>query len=256
MEEENDEFSAKPLTSCEKSRKNRERIVSEIGDVDLLRGTVWMKFVQAVISMRTRHAKHRKLGILFSPDDCSQIIDRGKWYTEASVINFEKPYLKDRVEYKFHYNQEPVAALPLALEYLELAITICFPNIRHIRFSLIWSGKNCNQQPLHADEDAYYNSVDAYGKRRIDNAPYSIIFALEDNSNPTSLDLDDHGKRKNVKLPQGSGILLRGDCRHAGVAYDRENYRLFVALGSDDYPNRGLTTGALNVRSNGKIAGP
>lgn len=260
MEKKNEEDKPKALTSREKSIRNRERIISTMGDITLLRGTVWMKFADSVISMRLRHDKHRVLKGLFTPDDCQQIIDRGKWFVSQSQINFEKLYLKDRIEYKFYSSDEPTACIPHSLEFLHSAVTICFPNIRHIRFSLIWSGKHCNEQPLHADDADYYDSQDARGKRKIDNAPYSLIFALEDNSNPTSIDVDDDGRRKNVKLPQGCGILLRGDCRHAGVSYKQENYRLFVALGSADYPNEGYTTGGLQRppkrRPKRKITGP
>lgn len=169
--------------------------------------------------------------------------------THGLPINFSLAHLKDRYEYKFYDSEieDPLTArMPDYLMKYINTIKDCLLNIRYTRASIITSFEKCNEQKLHADEATYYDLK----KKNIEDAPYSLIMALEDEKNPTSIIIESgKGKTETRILKPGEAILMRGDLRHAGAAYKKINNRLFIAFGTENFPNRGETTGGLTIEA-------
>lgn len=90
----------------------------------------------------------------------------------------------------------------------------------------------CKQQAFHADDVEFCRSP---APRSCENAPFSIIIALEEKSNHTPIIFPDH----QIRLWQGDMLIMRGDCFHAGAAYLKNNKRLFIATGTKDFLNLG-----------------
>lgn len=162
-------------------------------------------------------------------------------------INFSLPHLKNRYEYKFYDSEKDGELSANTPDYLKKYINIikdCLLNIRYTRVSIITSFEKCNQQRLHADEAAYYDLEE----KTVKDAPYSLVMALERNENPTSIIIErSDGTTETKLLYAGEAILMRGDFRHAGAAYKQINNRLFIAFGTESFPNNGETTGGLTI---------
>ena len=206
--------------------------------------------LDTIISMRLNRRKWCHIKRVFTPEECAEILQHGKHYCyNVSWIKFTLKHLVGRKELKFYSNDRLYYLPPDCILRLQDDLMSCFPNIRYIRFSLIWSLSNCNAQPLHADDHEYYDSQDEHGNRDFESAPYSIVIALEPDNNPSRLLLETRDEQITTrKLKQGYGIVMRGDQRHAGAAYRKHNFRLFIALGTEEYRNKGRYTGGIDPR--------
>jgi hypothetical protein len=107
------------------------------------------------------------------------------------------------------------------------------PAINRLRFAFIISMKDAPEQTQHADNESIvlykYDNV----RVPIEQIPFSMIFDVEhcvDNKSYLRV------KNKLVLIPPGGYILFRGDCRHSGVAYNKQNIRLFVGVGTTVFP--------------------
>jgi hypothetical protein len=71
---------------------------------------------------------------------------------------------------------------------------------------------------------------------------FSLLVALEPDVNPTQILIGEGIIPFTVRtqpLTQGSFILFRGNCPHAGASYTVENKRLFISIGTHKYPHKG-----------------
>jgi hypothetical protein len=127
-------------------------------------------------------------------------------------------------------------------EELIKMITIAHPETTSITFKLLKSSKKCKTQSLHVDDGEFNNHTE---RKKYSKASFSMLMALEPNGNETSL------KMRNLKLKakriqrihQGCIVMWRTDLPHAGSKYKKNNIRLFVAIGTDDFRNDGINVG-------------
>ena len=80
----------------------------------------------------------------------------------------------------------------------------------------------CHEQKQHED-----NVYAVEGRRFFGDIPFSIIIALEDNTNRTCI-VDCNGI--DVVITKGSAVIFRGNYRHSGASYSTLNSRLHIAV--------------------------
>lgn len=104
---------------------------------------------------------------------------------------------------------------------------------------ILYSDPPCQQQSIHAD-DAGLNSASKNTKWK--DLTFSMIVAIEDNSKPTTILMATREKRyrdqrknegkilseKLETIPQGSILIMRGDCPHAGTEYTQPHFRVHI----------------------------
>ena len=101
----------------------------------------------------------------------------------------------------------------------------------NLECSQLTSHPNCPQQRLHFDnlDKASEKKRKQQKKRKyFDDIPFSILIALEVDSNVTAL-LNHDGDRLVIK--QGCMAVWRGDYYHGGAEYSVLNRRLHIAVG-------------------------
>jgi hypothetical protein len=108
--------------------------------------------------------------------------------------------------------------------------------------SFLLSTPGADIQPFHYDNPVLAEVKSDGNRISYLDASLSILAALEPNSNPTQLYLKTHDtdvEFKTVTIPHGGFIIFRGDCFHAGAAYEVDNLRLFIATGTEAFVNDG-----------------
>ena len=79
--------------------------------------------------------------------------------------------------------------------------------------------------------------------KKFKDVSYNIIAALQDSkAGKTSIvypDLKDKKKTHHVPIPYRGICLFRGDYKHAGAGYKKENARLFISTGTTKFENAG-----------------
>ena len=96
---------------------------------------------------------------------------------------------------------------------------------KHTKFNLkeLMSLDGCNKEKIHRDYCGYHE--DKKRKYQLHSKlPFSAVVALEDNSNPTRIILENG---RYIIIPQGCMLIWRGDYAHAGAYYKKSNRRLF-----------------------------
>ena len=112
--------------------------------------------------------------------------------------------------------------LPSPLRHLIDLLTLWHGSTTSFVLQELISFPNCPQQHYHKD-----NLYSVKGIRLFEHIPFSIIIALEENSNTTSI-MDCHSNRMVIK--KGCVAIFRGDYSHAGATYSEENHRLHISI--------------------------
>lgn len=251
------------MTTANKKKKNksraqrlktfRERKKKQLFDAENMLNPALIAAGKTIVSMICNSRKYTVIKRIFCAPELAEIKEFGLRRVEEKgiaprLINFDRQHLKNRYEYEFYKQfSDPILPPDCLLEFLAF-LQFLLPNVHYTRASIIRSIGKCPQQPRHSDSAEYFDSVSENGRRDPDIAPWSIIMALEPRENRTGIIIEQpNGRGKLIDLPPGTGILMRGDLRHAGLRYESENCRLFIALGTVEFPNDGETIGALNV---------
>jgi hypothetical protein len=112
----------------------------------------------------------------------------------------------------------------------------------------LYSKADCPQQAFHFDVWQYTNRKKCI-PGNVYAAPWSLIFGIEEDTriiirNPQTQDA------MTVPIPRGGVCFIRGDCEHAGAHYEKENYRLFVSLGTNIFKHDGKDVALLPENTN------
>ena len=128
--------------------------------------------------------------------------------------------------------------IPCLTELVNVIIE-CHPNISNMTGSILKSENQCPSQRFHADDCDVATIADHIAFK---DMSFSLLVALEPDANPTQILIGEGIIPFTVRtqiLTQGSFILFRGNCPHAGARYTIENKRLFISIGTNKYPHNG-----------------
>ncbi|MCX7289638.1 hypothetical protein [Janthinobacterium sp.] len=89
---------------------------------------------------------------------------------------------------------------------------------------LLRSLAGCSAQKLHYD-------FDPEALAHLSLVPHGLLIAIE----PEGAQLDIGEQRVAIHIPQGGGLVFRGDLLHAGAAYAARNDRIHVYLDSSEF---------------------
>jgi hypothetical protein len=221
------------------------------------------QFSHAVATMRHLARRHIVIPDYFTVEECASLLEVAK----KSIIVWEPiNFLVDgkngtqivdphRYQSRFYWNglrdgiESPRELSPPGFlkEFCGMLMTRNCGLVDTIWYScsFLKSDPGAPQQPFHYDDPVFAN--DSVHHSRIGSfvdAPFSILIALEENTNLVIRHLDRNGNRISeedeiVHIPVGGMIIFRGDCYHAGSAYDTPNIRLFIATGTEKYIHSG-----------------
>lgn len=229
-------------------------------------------FISGLIRMKLHGAKHAIVPRIFSPEECSQIKQNGQqdlkdiFRTITFDIQPNQPPI-NRQQKTFHRHwlgsnhivDDPKLLPPCLLSFINYFFCI-HPSTLYMNFKLLKSINPCRNQDFHCDDPIFTNrddhpdlfKINHQTKHSYDNLPFVMIVALEPNHNPTSIWVAESSfneqqilvprNQRQIFLPQGTMIILRGDAIHAGAAYEGpygENIRLFIGTGTYLYQNDG-----------------
>lgn len=218
----------------------------------------WEKAVRKLFTLEMEKSHYTIIKNVFTKKDRKEF---RKFFQDSvstaglEPINFSIPHLRGRYQFLFYSNEmEPTPfrrydlMTPILEKFIEQIIRPSFYDPEFVRASFLMSFDGCNQQPLHCDDHELHQFTHVFGRKtRWKNYSFSMIIAIEENDNPTSIMIDDgNGQEKKVKLAAGSVIVMRGDFRHAGAAYDCRNVRIFISIGTKAFINNTKQTGALD----------
>ena len=88
------------------------------------------------------------------------------------------------------------------------------------QYKVLYSVKGCKEQVLHCD--AYCTLLDD-----LYDIPYSILISISTKANIVFQD-------EVIEIPINGMVMFRGDCLHAGGAYDADNFRIFAMFSNKE----------------------
>jgi len=117
--------------------------------------------------------------------------------------------------------------LPTSLLQLIHLLFNWYGNNGALCFQQLISKVNCPKQSHHKDHIYPVTKKRKY----LEDIPFSILLALEDNDNETSF-IDS----KNIiqVFKKGCIVMFRGNYSHGGMSYKKENHRLHIAICNKD----------------------
>jgi hypothetical protein len=196
--------------------------------------------------MESQHYRYTVVAKFFTPDECNDIKQFGekKLFGKFKPINFDNNTGKSFRHQKriFHLIKTAEQTFPQMNPCIAELVNVlieCHPNISNMIGSILKSEKECPSQRLHADD---FGVASIRDKITFEDMSFSLLVALEPDANPTQILIGDGIVPFTVRtqpLTQGSFILFRGNCPHAGASYTVENKRLFISIGTHKYPHDG-----------------
>lgn len=115
--------------------------------------------------------------------------------------------------------------------------------IKDIKWMYLISDSGCKQQSFHLDNTslASARSDGVIRHPNVNEIPFSMLISLEESEdNPTAIHFEGGyriGMQETIaKIRPGRCIIWRGDKLHGGAAYHKLNARLFVGVGTFQYP--------------------
>ena len=206
-------------------------------------------FVDKFTTMRSRSSLYCHIPVYFNEDECLQIKQLG---TKEDSSDWE-PINFDGMVNRFqkviaHVNNPAVADVPVCVKQLLELFVQLHPTTTNMQVALLFSKSVCPKQGKHTDDG--YLSSSGHDQLRFEDASFSLLIALECNTNPTYLYIYKGAKEpyheSKFLLKQGSILLYRGDFPHSGAEYDHmDNTRFFITTGTDKYPHDGVELGVL-----------
>ena len=196
--------------------------------------------------LKSKSAMHLQLPNYFTPEECGAIKSLGNQQSRHlwENINFDSGVGRFQRLLMQAAATQSLQGLPKSLADLLQLIRHIHPKTSLIKVKLLRSIPPCPMQQVHTDDGQL---SDQRANKKFADLSFSLIIALEPDSNPTSIYMY-KGKEAPFKvvrwvLQQGTVLLLRGDFPHAGAEYDRENLRAFITIGTRRYPHRGTSLG-------------
>jgi hypothetical protein len=108
---------------------------------------------------------------------------------------------------------------------------------RWVSCYFIKSYKNCPPQELHVDNDELQRTAE-HPRLHFKDLSFSILVALEKDRDSHLIGTGRGEATGDITLGQGDAVVFRGDWLHAGAGNsEKMNIRLFIAVGSELYPN-------------------
>lgn len=165
---------------------------------------------------------------ILSPKMC-EAVKRSAEFQRTEPINFDGEQRRTQTTVLRNWDTE---GQQLIREKIMNDFLSAHPATTYFTAKILESLPGCQQQPFHSDDLEYTSSM---VPRSFDDAPFSLIVALEENNNPTRVIFP----TGSVLLEQGDMLIMKGDCFHAGAAYKQRNQRLFIATGTREFPHNG-----------------
>ena len=204
-------------------------------------------FIDRFHQMESQHYRFVIVSKFFTSKECSEIkqFEENQLNNNFEPINFDNHNQK-QVSRRFQKKLFEVnitenifsQMIPCLAELVNVLIE-CHPNISNMIGSILKSQDQCPSQRLHADDFEVASIID---KIAFKDMSFSLLVALEPDINPTQILIGEGIIPFTVRtqsLTQGSFILFRGNCPHAGASYTVENKRLFISIGTHKYPHKG-----------------
>ncbi len=123
------------------------------------------------------------------------------------------------------------------LDRLQKTMAKLHPNTTEMEVLLLVSKKGCPEQVIHRDSctmsDARFNNK----RLAFASIGFTMLFALmPDTKLKIAANKTNANTTKVIEIADSNGIIFPADIFHAGAAYDKENVRLFVAVGTNEFP--------------------
>jgi len=204
-------------------------------------------FIDRFHQMESQHYRYTVVSKFFTSDECSEIkqFEENQLNNKFEPINFDnhnKKQISRRFQKKLFEVKITEKIFPQMVPCLAELVNVlieCHPNISNMIGSILKSKYQCPSQQLHADDFEVASIKDYIA---FEDMSFSLLVALEPDVNPTQILIGEGIIPFTVRtqpLTQGSFILFRGNCPHAGASYTIENKRLFISIGTQKYPHNG-----------------
>jgi hypothetical protein len=204
------------------------------------------KFIDAYSHMLSRSDLFFQVNIFYSAEECKEIIAFGtKIRKNYEPINFDgKANRFQKTIFVFNANeQQNMEKIPQPIINIVNLIKSVHAETKTLIFKLLKSISPCEEQSIHTDDNIL--SSDS-SKKQYSLCSFNILVALEPNDNITQLICYEGGQKQKIIILQGGLMCWRGDFLHGGAGYEKQNIRLFIGVGTEEFPNDGEDVGLFN----------